>query len=654
MSVTRLLSKPAARSLQRAAGVAAAVVLACGALAGLVVSCANESTPPPATSVPSPSVAASPSPATTPTQTATASPTTTPSPAPAARASVSPTPTVAEPAAEGGDAESGQGPGLADSINQLSWVRDGLEGDERYAAFLLDGIGDASPPVLEALLSVEREFLPPRSAQDVGILEHLLPLTTANADLALRAMDAVLPRRQGADAIAWFSLARYLEGRAPYLVIGDIEQLRYAVDQGTADPGLAENYLLYFQVTNEGAFRTTAALPWVAEAGSLVRTRPGFTLLQVGLTAPALFDAISERTWLDDGLSKSEISVIEDPMSMFNDPEKSLGDDVLRLARGSFLDDVTETDALALRSMVYAKGKGAAYINRIFDRLLSSGDVGDEEAYCLAVLDVASYPTLETVDAILDEEFLSNSRRELELPSGKVMTLVGISTAVDVESGLDTLEYAVVQVERLMGVELPLETLYLMTSDQYILRAGFQGGIVRGRLSLGNNLYTMAHEVAHVYWGMPPFWLNEGAAELLASLVFYKDHTFGSDAPSPFDRGKCEAFENLEQVEIAGGAHGCAYVLGLGLFGSLYEALGEEQFWGGFRTLHELVEADADRNIHLAGQRPRNPGLCFGEQQGLCYVRAAFVESAEPEVAAVAEEVITRWYFGTPQEGYGQ
>ena len=133
--------------------------------------------------------------------------------------------------------------------------------------------------MLEALLSVEREFLPPRSAQDVGILEHLLPLTTANADLALRAVDAVLPRRQGADAIAWFSLARYLEGRAPYLVIGDIEQVRYAVDQGTADPGLAENYLLYFQVTNEGAFRTTAALPWVAEPGSLVRTRPGFTLL---------------------------------------------------------------------------------------------------------------------------------------------------------------------------------------------------------------------------------------------------------------------------------------------------------------------------------------------------------------------------------------
>lgn len=104
---------------------------------------------------------------------------------------------MADSAAARGDAESGQGVGLADSINQLPWVRDGFEGDEQYAAFLLDSIGDASPLVLEALLSVEREFLPPRNFHDTGILERLLPLSTANVDLALRAVDVVLARRQG-------------------------------------------------------------------------------------------------------------------------------------------------------------------------------------------------------------------------------------------------------------------------------------------------------------------------------------------------------------------------------------------------------------------------------------------------------------------------
>jgi len=511
--------------------------------------------------------------------------------------------------------------------------------------------------VLEALLSVEREFLPPRNLDDLGILEHLLPLTIANTDLALRAVDAVLPRRQGDDAVAWFSVALHLEGRAPYLVVGDIEEVQYAVGQGTADEGLAENYLLYFEVVNEAAYHTAAALPWAIESGSLVQTRSGFELLKVGLTAPPLFEVIAEKTWIQDGLSQNEISVLRGLVSMFNDPEKDLKDDVLRLAKGSFLDDFSEVDALAVRTLVRAKGNGEAYIKRIFVRILSSGDVEEEEAYSLAVLDLLSDDNgdLETIDTTLDGESMSNARREIMLPSGKTLTLVGISTAVDVETGLDTLEYSVVHVERLMGVEFPLDTLHLITSDEYGSRAAFQAGIVRGRPSLATSLYTMAHEVAHVYWGAPPFWLNEGAAELLASLVFYKDHDFGSDdAPSPFDRGKCEAFQNLEQVELAGGGHGCAYILGLGLFGSLYEALGEEQFWRGFRTLYELVEADADRNVHLAGQRPRNPGLCWGEQQGLCYVRAAFVDATDSGPARVADEVITLWYFGAPQAGYGR
>ena len=649
MPVTRPSSRSAARSLQRGTFVLAATVLTLGALAGLVASCGNDSAPSPTATDPPPATA-------TPTTIASPSPSSTPPPAAAAPASASPTPTAADSASTGGDADSGQGLGLADSINQLAWVRDGLEGEERYAALLLQNIGSSFPLVLEALLSTEREFLPPRGLDDTGILAYLLSLSTADAGLALRAVDVVLARRQGAEAIAWFTLALHLDGRAPHLIYGDIEQLRYAVEQGTADEGLADNYLLYFQVKNEMAFRATAALPWVLEAGSLVRTAPGFTLLQAGLAAPDLFDVIAEKPWIEDGLSQGEISVIEDLISLFNYRSRALEDDVLRLARASFLDDISGLDVLALRSISYAEGNGLAFMEELFDHPLFSGDVGDSEASTLALLHVALRrdPSLETLDAVLEGEDLSRATREIELPSGKILTLVGISSGANAEVGLDTLEYAVVQVEQLMGVGFPLDTLTLITSDEYIEGAGFQSGIVRGSLSLSTNLYVMAHEVAHVYWGAPPTWVYEGAAELVASLVYYKDHEFGSDAPSPFDRGRCEAADNLEQVEAAGGYHRCVYIFGLGLFGSLYEALGEEHFWRGFRTLYELGEADAGRNVSLEGQRPVNPGLCYGEQQGLCYVRAAFVDAAEAWAARVADEVITLWYFGTPQADYGQ
>ena len=37
---------------------------------------------------------------------------------------------------------------------------------------------------------------------------------------------------------------------------------------------------------------------------------------------------------------------------------------------------------------------------------------------------------------------------------------------------------------------------------------------------------------------------------------------------------------------------------------------------------------------------------CAGPEQGQCCVTAAFVAGADPEAAALAEPVITRWYYG--------
>lgn len=431
--------------------------------------------------------------------------------------------------------------------------------------------------------------------------------------------------------------------------------MRTAVRQGNADEDLVDNHLLYFELQNPEAFRAVATLPWMTASGSASHSESGLILVQLALTAPSLFEVIAEKSWTVDGLNSFEISAIEDLLSMFNDPENNLQDDIIRLVSEPFLDEVSAIDVLALRSMILIKGWGIRYLNEVLNHPVLSGNVGEQESYSLAILDVVTGngPTLETINAVLEEKTLVSAAREIVLPSGNALALVGISTGGDLEAGLDTLAYAAIEVETLMGISFPNEVLYLITADEYFTTAGFTVGKVIGRLALHSDLYTMAHEVSHAYWRANPLWLREGAAEFLASLVFYKDHKEGSSAPSIFGRGGCEEFENLQQVE-SGEIHWCAYVLGLGVFAELYEVLGEEQFWKGFRTLHELVVADSGRNVHLAGQRPRNPGLCFGEQQGLCYLMAAFVEATEPEVAAVADEVITRWYFGSRQEGYRQ
>ena len=111
---------------------------------------------------------------------------------------------------------------------------------------------------------------------------------------------------------------------------------------------------------------------------------------------------------------------------------------------------------------------------------------------------------------------------------------------------------------------------------------------------------------------------------------------------------------NLEEMDTSG-EYGCPYQLGLGVFGELFERLDREVFWEGFGRLQRLVEADGPRYILLAGGSLARLRLVVPVSSGgFCYLRVAFADSADARNAAVAEEVITRWYYGTPYENYGQ
>ena len=75
--------------------------------------------------------------------------------------------------------------------------------------------------------------------------------------------------------------------------------------------------------------------------------------------------------------------------------------------------------------------------------------------------------------------------------------------------------------------------------------------------------------------------------------------------------------------------------MGSRLFLDLHDSLGEDAFRQGFAELY----------LRLWGFVPTEG--CVGIDEGVCYVKAAFVDSAEPADAAIAEEIIDRRYFGT-------
>ena len=540
-----------------------------------------------------------------------------------------------------------------EAVKQLPWVQDGLEGRELHASILLESIGDTSLPVLKALLSLEREFLPPQSGLDISILEHFLILSTANAALASRAVDVVLSRRGVEDTIAVLALAIFLEGKAPYLISYEFDDWRYEVYQGTADEDSIDHYLLYFEMKEPESFASFSNLSWVTAVTSDADALGTVDLLEVGLVFPDLFATIVEKDWSQDGINEYEFAVLTYLLMLANTPPHSLVDDLLRLADMPILDHVSAVDALAFQAMVNISSRGELHRSRLFGHQVFSTGVGEVEARQLAILGRAIHwdSSLGLIDTIMDHRNNSSETRTVDLEYTRGLALIGISTGGELDNGLDTLERATKEVEGLMGKAFPITTLYLLMSEEVLQGGSFSVGAISGPLTLATDLYTMTHEVAHAYWDAPPLWLREGAAEMLATIVRYQRQNFGGEGPSIFDRGRCEDFANLEEAEGYGGSHGCHYILGLGIFGELYDALGEEEFWRGFRELHTVVDADRGLNVHLEGQRPRRVGRCFGEQQGLCYMKAAFVEAAEPEAAAVADEVITRWYFGTPQEG---
>ena len=82
----------------------------------------------------------------------------------------------------------------------------------------------------------------------------------------------------------------------------------------------------------------------------------------------------------------------------------------------------------------------------------------------------------------------------------------------------------------------------------------------------------------------------------------------------------------------------CNYCLGWGMFVDLYNNLGEEAFRRGFMNL----------SLRIPGFVPSEG--CTGIDEGVCYVNAAFADSAAPEDAAVAEEIINRRYYGMSVE----
>ena len=308
-----------------------------------------------------------------------------------------------------------------------------------------------------------------------------------------------------------------------------------------------------------------------------------------------------------------------------------------------FLEEVTSLDAEAVRSLgllVWVGEADSGLLHRVLAHPSLRDGITDDRANVVAVLSSAANNRPELLEVLLDAEQTIASQRRITLPlAGDVVVSVvwpGPSRS-DAKAALtlDLLERAVRFHEAFMGVAYPKGYAVALVADVTDAGGGGASSIITMDPPYYGDYGLIAHEAAHTYWPFAPGWTAEGAASFMDDLA--RSAHDGAPHPEPVD--SCFSIRSLSELdnlpwEERARFDGCNYSLGAALFHELYGSLGDDAFRRAFGDLYLLRRDDALQEE------------CAGDEYGVCYVWAAFVDGLPPEEAAIAGEIINRRYYG--------
>ena len=250
--------------------------------------------------------------------------------------------------------------------------------------------------------------------------------------------------------------------------------------------------------------------------------------------------------------------------------------------------------------------------------------------------------------------------RTITLPLAGETPLLVIRETPETSRAIDTIEAIVRQTEDFMDVAFPFKVLPVIISDTTGSHFGrnyqeSQHAYIHIGEASEHQFFVIAHEVAHSYWHsplavwrIPPAidgvrlstfgWIFEGAATFMQNRAEDRLDEYSFE-PQP---GGCGYFQSIEEMDqtvfsdvdegLRDKVRGCDYSMGSSLFGSLYHALGDEEFRRGFGDLYLKIS-----NLEHEDE-------CIGAETGICYLRKAFVQEASPGFAEPAAGLINLLY----------
>ncbi len=397
-----------------------------------------------------------------------------------------------------------------------------------------------------------------------------------------------------------------------------------ALGSGITDDSLGDVALADLRVRDPESSSALESLPWIRDGVSPSENAGILSLWKIANQDTDLFQNIVRQQWAVDGLTVYESTVV-DTFEQLVIAGRNLkayegypwhNEYVSTIPDKPFMSDIGPSDAALLLSA---------------RRLLQKGGLRDRP---------------DLLSAILEPGSTQKAERLITLPlAGEVALSViwpaglepdrAVRLGVSVPRTMDIFEKAVRTTEEFMGRPFPQKHAIVLIHDFPTGPPGSGGraAFVTIDPRISDAVGTITHAVAHTYWGTGVIWIDEGAADFFGMIA--------RDALPDYHSASCAHFDTIYDFMRAIRGDGfsqywtCAYSLGRGMFVDLYNNLGKESFRRGFSDLY----------LRIWGFVPTEG--CIGFDEGVCHLKAAFVDRATPENAAVAEEIINRRYYGT-------
>ena len=436
-------------------------------------------------------------------------------------------------------------------------------------------------------------------------------------------------------SLGGFTNGRWLEQQDPQLAfaIRNLGWVRDGIDERESE---VIQDLLYIAVTSRSVVASIVSLGWVQDGIHDVEAGAVRWLDNMGSAEVA--SSVVSLGWVEDGIEEIEVKTIEELSYIANRDAGS----ALRIVGMPFLETIEPPDISAMESLrQLAAFKPSAFVSVMSHKALRDG-ISNDLAPIVATLDGVAETNPSLIDILLDPSRVLLERRIITLPLAGDVVLSIVRTGPGAARSMDLLEHAVRSVEEYMDAPFPTSYVGLLYENAVFgSNAGTNFGThiaILPEYDVDDGSHeaefagsAIAHEVTHYYWSGNADWVDEGAADLMASIV----EGARTGRPVGVTNPPCAYARTIAELESLGISRvdvefGCNYSLGERLFVDLRRTLGDERFRQGFRALYlasELEDAADDRR---------------GTSVGIEHIREAFRSDDRAESA-----VIARWYDGT-------